>query len=130
MLRRAVDGRRKASFWYRVRRNFRTELPLHLLVLPAVVGILIFHYVPIYGIQLAFKNFSYAKGIGGSPWVGMAHFQAFFQSFYFGRLIKNTVLLSLYSLIFSFPFPILFALLLNELRAPRLKKVYQTISYL
>lgn len=102
---------------------------MHLLLLPAIVYVLVFCYAPMYGIQVAFKDFSIRKGIWGSPWVGFKHFEAFFDSIYFGRLIRNTVLISLESVLFSFPIPIIFALLLNEVRYRRFRNLIQTVSY-
>jgi putative aldouronate transport system permease protein len=83
-----------------------------------------------YGAIIAFKNFVPARGILGSPWVGLKHFIDFFGSFYFLRLLKNTFLISFWSIVFGFPAPILFALMLNEVRGRLFKKVCQTISYL
>jgi len=83
-----------------------------------------------YGVLMAFQNFRPLQGFFGSPWVGFKHFEAFFESIYFWRLLRNTVLLSVYSLIWSFPVPILFALLLNEVRQRMFKRVVQTTSYL
>ena len=100
--------------------------------LPVVVFYLIFHYYPMSGIILAFKDFKPALGIWGSPFTGdygFEHFLAFFGSSFFGRTITNTILISLYQLIFGFPMPIILALMLNELRSPKFKKVMQTITY-
>jgi putative aldouronate transport system permease protein len=83
-----------------------------------------------YGAVIAFKNFVPARGILGSPWVGLKHFKDFFGSFYFSRLLKNTFLISFWSLVFGFPAPILFALILNEVRGKLFKRVSQTLSYL
>jgi putative aldouronate transport system permease protein len=83
-----------------------------------------------YGVVIAFKTFVPARGILGSPWVGMKHFKDFFGSFYFGRLLKNTFLISFWSIVFGFPAPILLALLFNEARGKFFKKVSQTVSYL
>ncbi len=113
----------------KLKKSLKSEMPLHLMVLPAILFVLIFHYFPIYGVTLAFKDFSYDLGIFGSEWVGIKHFQSFFSSFYFGRIMKNTILLSLYTIVFSFPIPICFALLLNELKNLKLKKILQTVSY-
>jgi putative aldouronate transport system permease protein len=114
----------------RLARDFRRDFYLILLVLPAVVYYLVFHYLPMYGIVIAFKSFSIARGISGSPWAGLKWFREFFGSFYFGRIVSNTVVLSLSNLAFSFPAPIVFALLLNELRNQAYKRVVQTVSYL
>jgi putative aldouronate transport system permease protein len=103
---------------------------LLLLIFPVLLYYLVFHYIPMYGIIIAFKKFQPMKGILGSAWVGFHYFQQFFNSVYFWRLLKNTVLLSIYSLVWGFPVPILFALLLNELKENVFKKMVQTISYL
>ncbi len=103
---------------------------LHLMILPGLIWYIIFCYGPMYGIQIAFKNFKLGLGILGSPWVGLDNFIRFIEHPYFFRLVRNTFLISLYSLIFSFPAPILFALILNEVRAVRFKKFVQTVSYL
>ncbi|MBD2843687.1 sugar ABC transporter permease [Paenibacillus sp. IB182496] len=103
---------------------------LYLMLLPVVAYFLIFEYKPMYGAIIAFKQFNAYAGIADSPWVGFQHFERFFESYYFWRLLKNTFLLSLYSLLFIFPAALVFALLLNELRHKKLKSVVQTISYL
>jgi putative aldouronate transport system permease protein len=102
---------------------------LYLFMLPALAYLIIFDYLPMYGVQIAFKNFNPALGISGSRWVGFTHFRNFFNSFYFWRLIRNTFVLSLYSLVVSFPVPIIFALMVNEIKTARFKKVTQTIMY-
>ncbi|MDF2923584.1 MAG: binding-protein-dependent transport system inner rane component [Paenibacillaceae bacterium] len=103
---------------------------IYFMLLPVVAYYLIFLYSPMYGLQIAFKDFSPAKGIWSSEWVGLKHFISFYHSFFFGRLIRNTLLISFYELIFSFPAPILLALLLNELRNRFFKSVVQSITYL
>jgi putative aldouronate transport system permease protein len=102
---------------------------LYLFILPVAVYFFIFSYMPLYGIQLSFKYFNPALGIAGSKWVGFDNFTRFFKSFYFWRLMRNTVWLSLYSLIAAFPFPIIMALTFNEIRNGKLKKAVQTIAY-
>lgn len=114
----------------RLHKAIRRDRFLLLLVVPAVVYYVVFHYLPMYGVIIAFKQFSPAKGILASPWVGLKYFEQFFGSVYFGRVVRNTVLLSAYTLLFGFPVPIVFALILNELRRPGFKRVVQTISYL
>jgi putative aldouronate transport system permease protein len=99
-------------------------------MLPALILIIIFNYLPLYGVQIAFRNFNPALGIAGSRWVGFTHFTNFFTSFFFWRIIRNTFLLSIYTIVIGFPIPIIFALLLNELRLVWFKKAVQTISYL
>ena len=91
---------------------------------------LVFHYIPMVGVLLAFKEYSIPRGIFGSEWVGFRWFKQFFESYYFWRLIRNTLLLNVYDLIFGFPVPILFALILNEMQAMPVKRFVQTVSYL
>jgi putative aldouronate transport system permease protein len=102
---------------------------LQLIAIPVLAYFIIFCYVPMYGIILAFKDFNTSLGIWGSPWVGFKHFERFFKAYYFWPLIGNTVWLSLYGLIAGFPLPIIFALMLNELRSNKYKRVIQTVSY-
>ena len=101
---------------------------LYVLLLPALIYVIIFNYAPIYGVQIAFKKFSTSKGIWGSPWVGFAQFEKLFKLPIFGTLIKNTLFITVYSLL-TFPLPIIFALMLNELPSKGLKKTSQMISY-
>ncbi len=117
-------------FSVRFMRAWRRDKLLWLLITPGLLFVLVFAYFPMYGLVIAFQNFSPYKGIGGSTWVGFAHFQDFFQSSDFWRLIKNTVLISLYTLIFGFPIPILLAIVLNEINTKWFKRVVQTVSYL
>lgn len=102
---------------------------LYLFLVPAVLALILFSYWPIYGIQIAFKNYIPVEGFTGSPWIGFAHFTRFFQSPYFGLLMKNTLILSLYTLIAGFPVPIILALLLNSMKNKRYRKVVQTVTY-
>lgn len=103
---------------------------LLLIVLPGVLYFAVFCYGPMYGILMAFKDYNVSKGIWGSPWSGWKHFKELVNSVYFGRLVKNTFLLSIEQLIWSFPVPIAFALLVNELRNNKWKRVAQTAAYL
>ncbi len=103
---------------------------LYLLIIPTLVWYLVFMYAPLYGLQIAFKDFLPFQGITGSKWVGFKHFISFFQSEYFWRVIKNTLQISLYSILVGFPVPILLALLMNEIRNERFKKGVQTVVYL
>lgn len=100
----------------------------YLFLLPAVAYVAIFCYAPMYGLQIAFKDYKVSLGVSGSPWVGLQNFTDFFQGYYFWNLIRNTLVLSLYSLIAGFPIPIIVALVLNEL-TPKFKKVTQTVLY-
>lgn len=108
--------------------DIRQAKTYYLMMLPALIYVLIFCYQPMYGLQIAFKDYKGVYGIVGSPWVGLTHFISFFKGYYFWRLMKNTLILSLYSMLVSFPFPILLALLLNEV-TPKIRKVSQTILY-
>jgi putative aldouronate transport system permease protein len=111
-------------------RSVRRNWELYIFVLPAVLLIFCFHYIPMYGIQIAFKNFSPAKGIWGSPWVGLEQFARFFRSFQSKTVITNTLFLSLYGLAAGFPLPIMLALLMNSLRSARYKRIMQTVTYM
>lgn len=112
------------------KKNIIKDKYLLLLVAPVILYYFIFHYIPMYGAVIAFKDFSPGQTIWSSQWVGFRWFQEFFRSVYFGRLITNTFILSGLSLVFSFPIPIIFALLLNEVRRKSLKRMVQTVSYL
>jgi putative aldouronate transport system permease protein len=103
---------------------------VYIMALPVVLYYLIFHYGPIYGALIAFKDFDISKGIMGSPWVGMKHFISFFTGPYFIRTLTNTLLISFYEILFGFPAPIILALLLNELYSDKFKRTVQTITYL
>ena len=103
---------------------------LYLLFIPVVVWYVLFMYKPMTNITIAFKKFSPIRGIAGSPWVGWKNFEQMFAAPMFWRAFRNTLIISLQNLVFGFPAPIIFALLLNELIAPRFKKLTQTISYL
>ncbi|MGG1554702.1 ABC transporter permease subunit [Paenibacillus ferrarius] len=100
------------------------------MLLPVVVYYVVFYYVPMYGLQIAFKDYSPGTGFLHSDWVGLKHFRDFFGSHYFLRILRNTLLISLYDLLFTFPASIVLALLLNELRSAVLKRTVQTITYM
>ncbi|KRG17033.1 ABC transporter permease [Lederbergia galactosidilytica] len=112
----------------RAKKSFLSNWQLYIFLLPALLYFIILHYLPMYGVQIAFKDFYANLGIFKSPWVGFEHFERFFSSFYFWRLLKNTIILNLYGLIL-FPLPIIFALMLNELRNGPFKKWVQTLTY-
>ena len=111
------------------RKSIRSNWDLYLLILPVLAYFIIFYYWPIYGVQIAFKRFSPVLGISGSPWAGFVHFERFFKSYYFGRLIKNTVGISAYSIIIGIPVPVILAIMFNELRSQHYRSFVQTISY-
>lgn len=102
---------------------------LYLFLLPALIYFIVFHYFPMYGVIIAFKDFIATKGIMGSPWVGFKHFERFFDSFQFWRLIKNTLGLSVLQLVIGFPLPIIFALMMNQIRHEKYKRFVQTVVY-
>ncbi|RIX51191.1 sugar ABC transporter permease [Paenibacillus nanensis] len=114
----------------RLVRDFLMNKYLYLMMVPVLVYYIIFHYAPMYGAVIAFKNYAPIKGILGSDWVGLKHFADFFNSYYFERILSNTLLISLNSLIFEFPAPIILALLINEVRHKMFKRVVQTITYM
>ena len=110
--------------------DLRRNKGTYALALPGIIYYIIFAYIPMYGITIAFKNYNPGMGILGSPWVGLKHFINFFSSIYAGRIIGNTLMLSLYGLLFVFPVPIILALLINEVRNNAYKKTIQSITYL
>ena len=103
---------------------------LQIMVIPGIILLIIFKYLPFYGLVIAFKDFDVVKGIWGSNWIGLAHFKEFFTSPYFSQAIINTLCISILKIIFTFPIPIIFALLLNEIQTSRGKSLVQGISYL
>lgn len=111
------------------RKKMKASRQLYLFILPAFLVIFIFSYIPMYGIIIAFKDYVPTLGVWGSPWVGFKHFQRFFDSYYFWDLLKNTIGISLYSLIVGFPLPIILALALNEIKDGPFKKFTQTVTY-
>ena len=111
-------------------KNFRRDWQLHLFMLLPVIYLAVFAYYPMFGVQIAFKNFQAGLGIFGSPWVGLRHFRTFFDSYQFVRVIKNTLILSVYGIAAGFPLPIVFALILNIVRNQRYKKFVQTVTYI
>lgn len=110
-------------------KRYTKNYELYLFLLPAVAYYLVFHYYPMYGVQMAFKDYSPALGIEGSPWVGLKHLIRFASAPSFWTLIGNTLGISLYALLVGFPVPILLALLLNEIRAQRFRRLIQTVTY-
>ena len=121
----------KHSRWTAVCANFKRYWGLYLLLLPTLIYVAVFLYGPMYGLQIAFKNYNAKLGVVGSPWADpfYKYLARFFTSFNCAKLIKNTLTISLYSLFASFPIPIIFALLLNQLPNGKFKKVVQTVSY-
>ena len=102
---------------------------LYLMVLPALASLLIFSYKPMYGLIIAFKDFNFRLGYLGSEWVGLEHFKRLVTSYWFPVIIKNTLTISLLSILIQFPLPIIFAMFFNEVRQSKLKSVAQTVTY-
>lgn len=126
-------SKKSKDFLRRAKKDIKRNKDAYLIMLPIIVYYILFCYKPMYGIIIAFKDFSPAAGILESDWTsshGFQHFIDFFSSYYFGRILKNTLVISLTSLVLGFPAPIIFALLLNEIRNVKFKRTIQTISYM
>ena len=113
-----------------VGQKLKESSQLYLLMLPSIIIFLIFTYYPMYGVIIAFKDFKPALGIMGSKWVGMKNFITFFKSYQFSVTIKNTIVISLYTIAVTFPLPIIMALMVNQIRSTKFKKVLQVATYL
>lgn len=123
-------ARVKTGYLQRCKKDWHINKKMYLLFIPVAVYYIIFCYAPMYGAIIAFKDFSPIKGIMGSDWVGLEHFKSFFTSPDFGKLMFNTLNISLNNLLWGFPAPIILALLLNEVRNTAFKKTIQTVSYM
>ncbi len=110
--------------------TFKRDYQLWIMILPAIIIVFVFNYIPMYGIQLAFREFDFTKGLTGGDWVGLKYFTQFIESHMFTDLLRNTVVLSLTTIIVGFPAPIILALLINQIKWKRGKKVLQTTVYL
>lgn len=113
------------SPWKRMKRDWQ----LYVFVLPALIYVFVFHLLPLYGIQIAFRHYRVAFGISGSPWAGLTHFQNFFKSHYFTRLISNTFILNILGLMLGSVAPVILAVAVNSLRNSRARHSIQTIIY-
>ena len=120
----------KLSFGYRLKKDLVRNYPLYILILPVIIYYIIFYYKPMYGAIIAFKEFNPRLGVWGSPWVGFAQYQKFFSNPDFFRILRNTLTISISNIIFTFPAPIILALLFNELKNMKLKATAQTVSYM
>jgi putative aldouronate transport system permease protein len=120
----------RSGFWQIVVKDFRRNKYIYLMLLPVVAYYLIFHYIPMYGAQIAFRDFVPARGIWGSEWIGFENFRDFFKGIFFWRLMRNTLAINILDVLFGFPAPIILALLLNELTSTRVKRIVQTITYM
>lgn len=118
------------SFAFRTKKYWEHNWQLWLMLLPAMLYILIFCYVPMYGVQLAFREYSFTEGITGGKWVGLKYFKQYFESPMFWPTLKNTFIISLTSIVVGFPAPIILAMIINQLRNKKWKKVVQTTVYI
>lgn len=121
---------KKKPLGLRLKKDLSNFGGAYLMGIPVLIFYILFHYKPLFGALIAFKDYKPRRGIWGSPWVGFKHFQSFFDSFYFERLIGNTLTISLAGLLFAFPIAIIFALLINEIQNNKFKRSIQTISYM
>jgi len=122
--------KKKKSLGETIKADYKQNKFVILMALPVVIWYIVFHYAPLYGITIAFKNYSPMKGIMGSSWVGIKFFKEFFNSYYAWRVIRNTFVINIYQLVCGFPAPIILAVLLNEIKNNRFKKTVQTLTYL
>ncbi|QIE43333.1 ABC transporter permease [Meridianimarinicoccus aquatilis] len=125
-----AQRRRRGSTLVRIGDHLKREWQLYAMLLPTILWLIIFLYKPMYGLQIAFKDYSIFRGVADSPWIGLEHFNTLFNNDQFLRAVKNTVIISFYSLLFGFPMPILLALMFNEVLNQTFKKSAQTIVYL
>ncbi|HEY8421053.1 MAG TPA: ABC transporter permease subunit [Thermoclostridium sp.] len=125
-----VNKGNRASLFKRISQAVRRDWQLYVLLLPALGFIFVFCYLPLYGIQIAFRDYKAVFGISGSQWVGLKNFRDFFSAYYFKRLLSNTFLLNIYGLFWGFPVPIFLAILLNQIEWPGFKKFTQTVIYI
>lgn len=124
--------KKRENFGIRLMRDFRKNWPLYLMILPVIIFYILFCYKPMVGIIIAFKDYKVNLGIWDSPWTseyGLYHFISFFDSIFFKRVMINTIMISLYDLVFGFPAPIVLALMMTEIKNQKFKKIVQTISY-
>lgn len=112
------------------KRKIKSNIPLYVLLFPSIILLIMFAYIPMLGLVIAFKDYSPANGILNSPWAGFKYFTQFFNSVQFGTTMMNTLKISIYSILVGFPLPILLALLCNQLRTGKFKKVFQVTTYL
>ena len=125
-----IKIKKQSNIFVRIWRNMLQYPTLYIMIIPVLIWFAVFCYAPMYGVIIAFKKYVPTKGIMGSNWVGLKHFQDFFSDFYFGRLVKNTLTINIKMLLLGFPFPILFALLLNEVKSVKFRRVVQSITYM
>ncbi len=124
-----MQNRKKRSRLDAWKKSLGKYWQLYLLLIPVIAYYILFKYKPMLGIQIAFKDYKLRRGIWGSPWIGFQHFARFFSSYWCRPIILNTLTLGFLSLLFCFPFPIMLALIFNELRSAKVKKAMQTMTY-
>ncbi len=127
---KTIKTEKAKSYLNHLMKDLKKYKTLYFLIIPVVIWYILFCYKPMYGVIIAFKDYRPGLGIADSKWVGFKHFKQFFDSFYFGRTLKNTLVISLSQIVFGFPAPIIFALLLNEIKNMKFKRITQTISYM
>ncbi|NLD88384.1 MAG: sugar ABC transporter permease [Clostridiales bacterium] len=125
----SLDIATKRSLYIRAKKEIKKNWQVYVMLIPLTAFYIVFYLMPLYGVQIAFRNFSPSKGIWGSDWVGLDNFKKFFYSPYFKLVIKNTFLISIYNLAVGIPLPIILALIINHERNAGFKRVVQTISY-
>lgn len=129
MNRKRAGGKKPPKRKQDMKALVRNNWQLYVLVLPAIIYFIVFTYYPLYGIQIAFKDYKAVSGIAGSEWVGLKHFSNFFNAYYFKRLLSNTLLLNVFNLLWSFPIPLILAIFLNQIKNPTSKRIIQTSIY-
>lgn len=125
-----IEARKHSPLYKRIAEHFRQYWQLWVFVLPSILFIVVFAYVPMYGVQLAFKNYDITKGLTGGDWVGWKYFQQFFNDPLFVEIITNTIRISLWTLVMGFIAPIILALLINQIGSSKIKGFVQTITYM
>ena len=119
---------KKQNYFIRLFRDIREKPTLYLMIVPVLAYFIIFHYVPMYGALIAFQDYVPGNGFFSGPWVGLKHFISFFTGRNFWRLVSNTLLINVKLLVFGYPLPILFAILLNEITSSPFRRITQTIT--
>lgn len=128
-LQKGTTNKKKGAL-SKIKLDFKKNYELYIIILPVLAFYILFHYKPMYGALIAFQNYTPLKGIWGSEWVGLDNFKEFFSNIYFWRLIKNTITISISSIIIGFPAPIILALMINELRNKKFARVIQSVLYM
>jgi len=113
-----------------IKASIRNNWQLYVMLLPMIIFFFLFEYLPMYGVQIAFRDYQVTKGVTGSEWVGLKHFKTFFDAYYFKRLLTNTFLLNVYNLLWRFPWPIILAIFLNQIKGNKIRRFIQTTIYI